>query len=181
MNLKRDRALFLDRDGVINIDKEYLYKKEDFEFIDGIFELIKIYQDSGYKIIVVTNQSGIGRGYYTQDDYMRLTEYMIDEFKKRDIRIDGVYHCPHTPEDRCSCRKPRSGMFMAAKRDFKLDMKNSVMIGDKDSDMKAAKNAKVGERIFLSSDQSRSLDASKRVKDLFELIYDLKENSHEHR
>ena len=175
MSLKRDRALFLDRDGVINIDKEYLYKKEDFEFVDGIFEIIKLYQENGYRIIVVTNQSGIGRGYYTQDDYMILTEYMMDELRKRDLKIDGVYHCPHTPEDKCSCRKPRSGMLMAAKRDFKLDMKNSVMIGDKDSDMRASKSAKVGERIFLSSNQSRCIDATKTIKDLSQLIMDLNE------
>jgi len=169
LSLKKNRALFLDRDGVINIDKEYLYKIEDFEFVDGIFETIKLFQNDGYIIVIVTNQSGIGRGYYTQEDYMKLTEYMIDEFLKNGIKIDGVYHCPHTPEDRCSCRKPRSGMFMAAKKDFRIDMKSSVMIGDKESDMRAAKNAKVGERIFLSSSGSKCSDATKNITKLSEI------------
>ncbi len=164
MSSYKDRALFLDRDGVINEDSGYIYKIEDFKFKDGIFDLIERYQSEGYLPIIVTNQSGIGRGYYTQDDYMKLTEYMVSEFAKEGIKIEAVYHCPHTPDDKCSCRKPRSGMFMAAKKALKLDMKNSIMIGDKESDMIAAKSAKVGERILLS--KKRNLVATKIVESL---------------
>ncbi|RUM66141.1 MAG: D-glycero-beta-D-manno-heptose-1,7-bisphosphate 7-phosphatase [Sulfurospirillum sp.] len=153
MSSRRDRAIFLDRDGVINIDKEYLYKIEDFEFVDGIFDLIKSFQESGYMPIVVTNQSGIARGYYTQEDYMKLSEFMVNEFLKKGIKIEAVYHCPHSPDDDCRCRKPRSGMFSAAKSAFKLDMKNSIMIGDKDSDMLAALRAKVGRRVLFGKDK----------------------------
>jgi len=167
MSFKRDRALFLDRDGVINIDKEYLYKIEDFEFVDGVFDLIKSFQDSGYIPIVVTNQSGISRGYYSQEDYMKLTEFMINQFLKEGIKIEAVYHCPHLPDDGCRCRKPRSGMFSAAKRSFGLDMKNSIMIGDKDSDMLAALRAKVGRRVLFSKD--------KESKNATEIVASLKQ------
>jgi D-glycero-D-manno-heptose 1,7-bisphosphate phosphatase len=161
----QNKALFLDRDGVINIDSGYVYKIEDFIFVDGIFNLLKIYQDSGYKLIIVTNQSGIGRGYYKESEYRTLTEFMINEFLKRDIKIEAVYHCPHSPGEKCSCRKPRTGMFMAAKKDHKLDMKNSIMIGDKDSDMIAAKSAKVGSRILVSKSESCG-EATKVVNDI---------------
>ena len=85
------KALFLDRDGVINVEKDYLYKIEDFEFIDGIFDALKYLQSLGYIFIVVTNQSGIGRGYYTQEDFNRLTTWMIKEFRKHNINIQSVY------------------------------------------------------------------------------------------
>jgi D-glycero-D-manno-heptose 1,7-bisphosphate phosphatase len=160
----QNRALFLDRDGIINVDSGYVYKKEDFVFVDGLFDLLKLYQDDGYKLIVVTNQSGIGRGYYSETDYMNLTEYMVNELLKEDIKIQAVYHCPHTPDDKCSCRKPRSGMFAAAQKDHKLDMKNSIMIGDKVSDMVAAKSAKVATRVLVSNESC--LDATEVVGSL---------------
>jgi D-glycero-D-manno-heptose 1,7-bisphosphate phosphatase len=161
----QNKALFLDRDGIINVDSGYVHKIEDFVFVDGLHKLLKSYQEDGYKLIVVTNQSGIGRGYYTEEDYMGLTEHMVNELLKKDIKIEAVYHCPHSPQDKCSCRKPRSGMFMAAKKDHKLDMKNSIMIGDKDSDMVAAKSAKVGSRILVSKSDSCE-EATKVVKDI---------------
>jgi D-glycero-D-manno-heptose 1,7-bisphosphate phosphatase len=167
MSLK-SKALFLDRDGVINKDTKYCHKVEEFEFIDGIFDLVKRYQDEGYLPIIVTNQSGIGRGYYTQEDYMKVTEYMVNQFLQRGIKIEAVYHCPHTPEDKCSCRKPRTGMFMAAKKAFRIDMKNSIMIGDKHSDIQAAKSAKIKERILVSKDENY-LEATKIVKSLKEI------------
>jgi len=160
----QNRALFLDRDGIINVDSGYVHKKEDFVFVDGLFDLLKLYQDDGYKLIVVTNQSGIGRGYYSETDYMNITEYMVNELLKEDIKIQAVYHCPHTPDDKCSCRKPRSGMFMAAQKDHKLDMKNSIMIGDKVSDMVAAKSAKVATRVLVSNESC--LDATEVVGSL---------------
>ena len=106
------KALFLDRDGVINVEKDYLYKIEDFEFINGIFELCRYYQAQNYLIIVVTNQSGIDRGYYTEDDLELLTGWMKNKFKKHGIDIAKVYYCPHHPDisGDCQCRKPKPGM-----------------------------------------------------------------------
>ena len=137
------RALFLDRDGVINVEKNYLYKREDFEFIDGIFDLCSYFQNKGYVVVVVTNQSGICRGYYSEEDFRKLTEWMEAEFAKRGIEIAKTYHCPHHPEftGSCSCRKPQPGMFLQAQRDLALDLHNSVMVGDKPSDIEAAQKA----------------------------------------
>ncbi len=146
-----NKAVFLDRDGVINEDRGYVHKIEDFVFIDGIFEKLKKYQNDGYLLIVVTNQSGIGRGYYSEEDFLKLTKYMLDEFEKKGIKITKVYHSPYRPEDNAMCRKPNPGMLLKAKEEFDIDMKNSIMIGDKQSDMQAGKNAGVGKLILIKN------------------------------
>jgi len=158
------KALFLDRDGVVNVEKEYLYKIEDFEFIDGIFDLCQHYQQLGYMIFVVTNQSGIARKYYTERDFHLLTEWMVQEFEKRNITIDKVYHCPHHPQinKKCNCRKPEPGMILAAKEEFNLDLENSLMIGDKESDIQAALNAGI-EHTYLF-DETKKIINSKATK-----------------
>jgi D-glycero-D-manno-heptose 1,7-bisphosphate phosphatase len=137
------RALFLDRDGVINKEINYLYKIEDFKFIDGIFELCKYYQNLGYIIVVVTNQSGISRGYYNESNFNILTSWMIKEFKKSGVEIKKVYFCPHHPDisGECSCRKPKPGMILEAQKEFDIDLKNSIIIGDKERDIEAGLNA----------------------------------------
>lgn len=137
------KAFFLDRDGVINVEKEYLYKIEDFEFIDGVFDTCKYFQDQEYIIIVVTNQSGISRGKYSEEDFNILTSWMCEEFKKQSINISKVYHCPHHPEfsGQCDCRKPEPGMLLQAAKEFGIDMKNSIFVGDKNSDIKAGLTA----------------------------------------
>ena len=158
-------ALFLDRDGVINIEKNYLYRIEDFEFIEGIFDVCRYFHDRGYKIVIVTNQSGICRGYYTEEDFKRLTEWMEAEFAKEHISIAKTYHCPHHPEftGSCSCRKPEPGMFLKAKEELDLDMENSVMIGDKPSDIEAAKRAGI-KRYYLFDGKTL-----KHLKDIIEI------------
>ncbi len=147
------KALFLDRDGVINKEKNYLYKIEDFEFIDGVFESCKFFQDRGYEIIIITNQAGIARGYYTEEDFHRLNNWMLDEFKKRGINISKVYFCPHHPDftGECECRKPNPGMILQAQKEFGLDLSSSILVGDKESDIKAGKNAGVGLNILVRS------------------------------
>ena len=154
------KALFLDRDGVINIDHGYVGKIEDFEFIDGILDFIKSAQKKGYLPIIVTNQSGIGRGYYSLDDFEELTEWMIEQMRQAGVEIDRsqVFHCPHSPEVGCSCRKPMPGMLLEAKKRFNIDMKNSWMIGDKPSDMEAAKNAGVGNTYLTEKNRKLELE-----------------------
>lgn len=161
------KAVFLDRDGVINEDKQYVHRIEDFVFMDGIFELLKLLQKKGYLLVIVTNQSGIGRGYYTEEEFQTLTTYMLDEFEKRDIKIAKVYHSPYKPELNAPCRKPNPGMLLQAKDEFDIDMKNSIMIGDKPSDIKAGQNAGVGKTIFVGGDDS---DATVFVRDIKELL-----------
>lgn len=134
-----NKALFLDRDGVINKEKNYLYKIEDFEFIDGVFEACRYFQGKGYLIIVITNQAGIARRKYTEDDYEMLTEWMIKEFEKEDIKISKVYHCPHHPDfnDKCECRKPKPKMILDASKEFCIALSQSILVGDKNSDIEA--------------------------------------------
>ena len=144
------KALFLDRDGVINLDHGYVGKIEDFQFIDGILECIRHMQSKGFQPIIVTNQSGIGRGYYTQKDFEMLTDFMIKSMRDSGIAIDRshIFFCPHVPDAGCDCRKPKPGLFLQAKGRFGIDMAHSIMIGDKPSDIEAAKAAGVG-RTFL--------------------------------
>ena len=164
-------ALFLDRDGVINVEKDYLYKIEDFEFIDGIFELCKKYQEMGYLIIVVTNQSGIARGYYNEEDFAVLTDWMTGEFKKRGIVITHVYHCPHHPDisGACECRKPSPGMLLEAAKMYNIDLENSLLIGDKERDIEAAARAGVGSR-YLLGNTHHATKATRVINDLKSLL-----------
>lgn len=147
-----NRALFLDRDGVINVEKNYLYEIEEFEFTEGIFDLCRYYHDKGYLIVVVTNQSGIARGYYSEEDFARLSEWMVDQFKEEGIDIAGIYYCPHHPDisGACSCRKPEPGMLLDAAENLGIDLKNSVMVGDKERDIEAAANAGVQTRYLFT-------------------------------
>ncbi|MCR8679273.1 MULTISPECIES: D-glycero-beta-D-manno-heptose 1,7-bisphosphate 7-phosphatase [Campylobacter] len=163
--MEKIKALFLDRDGVINKDPGYVYRIEDFEFMPGIFEALSGFMALGFEIFVVTNQSGIGRKYYTQADFDNLSYYMISEFKKRGVSIKKIYYCPHTPDDNCSCRKPKSGMFLQALSEFDIDMKSSIMIGDKKSDIEAANSAGVGRSFLIDGDKFSSvLDILECVK-----------------
>jgi D-glycero-D-manno-heptose 1,7-bisphosphate phosphatase len=141
--LKKNKALFLDRDGVINAEKNYVSKKEDFEFIEGIFEFCSFFQKKGYLIFVITNQAGIARGYYTESDFKILSDWMVSEFIQRDIHISKVYYCPHHPDitGLCDCRKPNPGMILQAAKEFDLNLSESILIGDHESDLKAGEIA----------------------------------------
>lgn len=137
------KALFLDRDGVINIEIRYLFRKEDFIFRKGIFKLLHHYFTAGYLIFVISNQAGIARGFYTEDDLKGLNDWMTERFRKRGITISAVYHCPHHPDftGECECRKPKPGMILKAIADFGIDPGESILVGDKLSDVQAGINA----------------------------------------
>jgi len=143
------KALFLDRDGIINTDHGYVSKVEDFEFSEGIFELLHLFIKKGYKLFIVTNQSGIGRGYYTQNDFETLTAWMLNEFKKQNIIIESVHHCNHAPEALCTCRKPATGMVDEILALHNIDLENSWMIGDKQSDIDLAHNTDIGYTVAI--------------------------------
>ena len=153
------KALFLDRDGVINVDKNYVWRIEDFEFLPDIFELCRAAQTVGLLPIIVTNQAGIGRGYYTEQDFQTLTEWMLAEFSAHGIGIGRVYHCPYHPTEGIGeyrrdspDRKPNPGMILRAKDHLGLDLSQSVLVGDKDSDIDAGRAAGVGYNIKLLHD-----------------------------
>ena len=134
-----NKAAFFDRDGTINIEKNYLYKVEDFEFIKGIPELIKKYNDEGYVVIVVTNQAGIARGYYTEKDMNLLHRYINEQLAKIGAHIDAFYFCPHHPDitGECNCRKPKTGMLEKAIKEWNIDVTESILYGDKPWDIEA--------------------------------------------
>ncbi|WP_228710657.1 D-glycero-beta-D-manno-heptose 1,7-bisphosphate 7-phosphatase [Saccharobesus litoralis] len=179
--MAKNKALFLDRDGVINFDHGYVSQIDQFEFIDGIFEICQAAQAKGYSLIIVTNQSGIGRGYFSQHDFDVLTEWMVDQFAANDVQINDIMFCPHHPEKAvneyktdCDCRKPKPGMILEAAQRQGINIAKSIMIGDKISDMKAADLAGVGTRILLDSHYSRGQDdlglATHRIEALNEIF-----------
>ncbi len=133
-----NKAIFLDRDGTINVEKNYLCKIEDFEFLPGVVDALKMLQQAGFLLIVITNQSGIGRGYYTETDFQILNSWMIDTLKKQGAFITDVYFCPHLPDAQiekyrkeCNCRKPKLGMYEQAVIDHSIALSESYVIGDK--------------------------------------------------
>ena len=145
------KTIFLDRDGVINKEINYLHKIDDFEFIDGVFETCQYLISLDYQIIIITNQSGISRGYYTEKDFQIITEWMIAEFQKNDIIILDIFHCPHMPNSNCNCRKPKPGMLLDAKYKHNIDMQNSWFIGDKEIDIIAANSSGITNTILVKS------------------------------
>ncbi len=164
----KQKALFLDRDGVINIEKNYLHKIEDVKFVDGIFELCRHFQEKGYLIIVVTNQSGIARGMYSEADFLKLSEWMIEQFKNEGVTITHIYHCPHHPDfsGECECRKPKPKMLLDAQATYNIDMQHSILVGDSERDIEAAILALVGEQVLFNSDESINTKASQVIKEL---------------
>lgn len=151
-------ALFLDRDGVINVDRGYVHRIEQIEFVPGIFELARFWCELGRPIVVVTNQSGIGRGLFDERAFAELTRWMCERFAAERAVITRVYHCPYHPEHGLGpyrrdhpWRKPNPGMLLAAAADLHLDLAASVLIGDKASDIVAAAAAGVGLRILLGA------------------------------
>ena len=139
-------ACFLDRDGVINIEKGYLFREKDFEWVEGAIEAIKYLSDKGYLILVVTNQSGIARGYYTENDVNKLHQFINSELKKNGTQIDDFFYSPFHPDfndkfiELSHLRKPNTGMLQMAFEKWKFDKSRSFMIGDQDTDVKCAKN-----------------------------------------
>lgn len=151
------RALFLDRDGVINEDRRYVHRIEDFHFIDGIFDMCRAATDAGMAIIVVTNQAGIGRGLFTEQQFHVLTHWMNARFSDQGVTIDQVYYCPHHPlygtghyKLDCPCRKPNPGMILRARDEHGICLRNSLLVGDNEWDIMAAKAAGIGATVLIS-------------------------------
>ena len=163
------KTIFLDRDGVINKEINYLHKIEDFEFIDGVFEACQYLQSLEYKIIVITNQSGISRGLYTKNDYQIITKWMVSQFMKNNISILDTFYCPHLPDSGCNCRKPKPGMLLNAKNKYDIDMKKSWMIGDKETDITAAISSGITNTILVKSGHKIN-EADSRAKFIIDSI-----------
>jgi len=171
------KIIFLDRDGVINKEVGYLHKSKDFEFIDGVFEACQYFQTLGYQLIIVTNQSGIARGYYQEENFHTLTKWMLKQFANQGINILDVFFCPHGPESTCECRKPQPGMLFSARDKFDIDMENSWMIGDKEADISAANAAGIINTVLVKSGHNideRSSKAKYILKSINESIQIIK-------
>jgi len=173
------RAAFLDRDGVINVDHGYVYRPEDVTFIDGVFEACRHLQLLGYRLIVVTNQSGIARGYFTEADFHALCDWMRARFQEQGVTLDAIYFCPHHPDkglgeyrQQCDCRKPAPGMLLQAIREHGIDPARSLMLGDKAADMQAAAGAGIGRRILVRSGQAFSPEEAALADEIWDSVGD---------
>ena len=170
------KVVFLDRDGVINKDTGYLHSINDFEFIEGTFVALRHFLSLGFKLIIITNQSGIGRGYYSVNDFKTLTTWMIEQLSSNDIKILDVLYCPHLPEDYCSCRKPKPGLLLEANKRHNIEMQCSWMIGDKEDDIKAANSAGIRQTVLVKTGQTIDEDKShakfilKSIQETLEII-----------
>jgi len=147
--MKEKKALFLDRDGVINVDHGYIYKIEDFQFTEGIFKLLHLFRQKGYLLFIVTNQSGIGRDYYSLKDFETLTQWMLKRFKEENLVIEEVAYCPHAPKENCHCRKPHTGMVDEILKQYSINLSSSWLIGDKQSDIDLALNSNIAKSISI--------------------------------
>lgn len=157
------KAAFLDRDGVINQDKAYVHRWEDFEFVPGAIEGMRRLQEAGYVLVIVTNQSGLARGYYTEAQYQTLTAALRKHLSSQGVQLAGIFHCPHHPKGSvpelaidCDCRKPTPGMLLHAARVLGLSLSDSLLVGDKASDIEAARAAGVGRAYLVQSDNPES-------------------------
>jgi len=131
-------AVFLDRDGTINQDTGYIDSPERLFIIDGAASAIKRLNSKGFRVVVITNQSGVGRGYFTKEAADSVNKKLEEVLKREGAHLDGIYYCPHHPDDNCECRKPRIGLLEKAKNDLAIDFKKSYVIGDKVSDIEIA-------------------------------------------
>ncbi len=168
-------AIFLDRDGVINYDHGYVYKISDFIFIPDVFEACKQFTDSGYQLIIITNQSGIARGYYSEHDFHLLNQWMLQQFKLNAVNITAVYYCPHHPVDgsgkykiECNCRKPKPGMILQAVQEYQINLSQSILIGDNLRDIKAGKAAGVAKNFLVESGKIEISNSSTIADGIFD-------------
>ena len=157
----KQSALFLDRDGVVNHEVGYLYRADEVRFVDGIFSLCRTAQELGYALVIVTNQSGIARGFYSTAQFEELMDWMREEFAREGVRLGAVYHCPYHPEHGVGefrreheDRKPGPGMLLRAARELGLELRDSVMVGDRCSDVAAANAAGLRQAFLISGTEA---------------------------
>ena len=171
-----NKALFLDRDGIINVDSAYVYQPQKFIFVEGIFDLCRYFVKQDYRLFIITNQAGIGRGFYSKDDFEQLMAWVSEEFAKQNIVIEKSYYCPHHPtagighyKINCDCRKPEAGMLLEAAKEFNLDLSESLLIGDKISDIEAGKRVRLKKTYLIKSRYQEVYDFSS-VKQMYDYL-----------
>ncbi|MDH2927372.1 D-glycero-beta-D-manno-heptose 1,7-bisphosphate 7-phosphatase [Lonepinella koalarum] len=173
------KAIFLDRDGTLNVDHGYVYKIDDFQFIDGSIEALQELKSMGYLLVVVTNQSGIARGYFTEEQFLQLTEWFDWSLADRGVDLDGIYYCPHHPDGKgefrqdCDCRKPKGGMLLQAIKELNIDPSKSFMIGDKIEDLQAGMKANVANKVLVKTGKPVTEQGKKLADYVIESVADL--------
>lgn len=163
------KVAFLDRDGVINKEVNYLHRIEDFDYTPNCIEGLLALKEQGYEFVVVTNQAGIAHGYYNQDDYQRLTDWYVTDLKRKGIELLEVIHCPHHPNGKveqykqvCEFRKPAPGMILEVLNRYDVDTNRSIMVGDKESDLEAGRRAGIYDLFLVQTGHDISADAQER-------------------
>lgn len=174
-----NKAIFLDRDGTLNVDYGYVYEIDRFKFIEGSIEALKQLKDMGYLLVVVTNQSGIARGYFSEREFLQLTEWMDWSLADRGVDLDGIYYCPHHPDGQgdykqdCDCRKPKAGMLLQAIRELKIDPARSLMVGDKLEDLQAGKSAGLKCSVLVKTGKALTEPAVQAADYILDSVADL--------
>lgn len=167
-------AIFLDRDGTINVDYKYVHKIDDFDFIDGVIDAMKELKAMGFLLVITTNQSGIARNIFTEEQFHTLTEWMDWSLMDRGIEMDGIYYCPHDPNvDTCECRKPNPGMILMASKELGIDISESYMVGDRLSDLMSGKNAGVKKTVLVKTGDELTEESKAQADWIIDSLADL--------
>lgn len=174
-NINRKWTLFLDRDGVVNVRlvDDYVKNIDEFVFIDGVLEALKIFNSMFGRIIIISNQRGIAKGLMTEADLAMIHDYMNSVINENGARIDRIYYCPHDSSDNCECRKPRPGMLQKAKSEFpEINFDKSILVGDSESDIKAGKNMSTY-TVYITPSGDKSVDADMYYESLIDFAKSL--------
>ena len=176
---RMNKAIFLDRDGTLNIDYGYVHEIDNFKFIDSAIDALRELKKMGYMLVLVTNQSGIARSYFSEEQFLQLTEWMDWSLAEQDVDLDGIYYCPHHPEGKgeykedCDCRKPKPGMLLQAIKELKIDPTQSIMVGDKVEDLKAGIGAKVKINVLVRTGKPVTEEGERIADYVLDSIVDL--------
>lgn len=181
--IKHAPAAFLDRDGTINrnIKGKYINKPEQFDFYNGTFEALELLSKKGYNIVVLSNHSGIGRGYMTLETAEKINLKMVNMLARKNINLSGIYICPHLPDADCACRKPKDGLLKEALADMDIDTENSFVAGDSSGDLKLAENVKIPGYLVLTGAGTHTVKKypnALKYKNLLSLAKQIKEAKH---
>ncbi|MCX8728573.1 D-glycero-beta-D-manno-heptose 1,7-bisphosphate 7-phosphatase [Gilliamella sp. B2838] len=167
-------AIFLDRDGTINVDYNYVHAIDKFDFIDGVIEAMQELKKMGFLLVITTNQSGIARNIFTEEQFNTLTEWMDWSLQDRGVDLDGIYYCPHDPLiDKCECRKPSPGMIQTAAKELNIDIASSYMVGDRVSDLLSGKKAGVKKTVLVKTGDAITEEALAQADWVIDSLADL--------